>query len=76
MPELIEGTNDDRTVNNAVRHNYRVLSDEEKQQMAALKDKGAEFIKLCEQTGSSRELSLAITKIEEAVMWSVKHVTA
>ena len=25
--------------------------------------------------GSSRELSLAKTKIEEAVMWAVKHIT-
>ena len=25
--------------------------------------------------GGSRELSLALTKVEEAVMWAVKHVT-
>ncbi|RCK40470.1 DUF7681 family protein [Thalassospira xiamenensis] len=76
MSEPIDSASDDRTVNNVVRHKYRVLSDAEKQQMSDLKDKGAEFIALCQQTGESRELSLAITKIEEAVMWSVKHVTS
>lgn len=76
MPESIDSASDDRTANNAVRHTYRVLSDAEKQQMTDLKDKGAEFINLCQSVGQSRELSLAITKIEEAVMWSVKHVTS
>jgi len=76
MPEQIDSASDDRTANNAVRHTYRVLSDAEKQQMTDLKDKGAEFITLCQSVGQSRELSLAITKIEEAVMWSVKHVTS
>lgn len=75
MPEPIDSASDDRTSNNAVRHTYRVLSDHEKSQMTALKDKGAEFIGLCQSVGDSRELSIAITKIEEAVMWSVKHVT-
>ncbi|MGJ3625937.1 Acb2/Tad1 domain-containing protein [Sphingomonas sp. MMS24-JH45] len=28
------------------------------------------------EAGSSRELSIARTKTEEAVMWAVKHVTA
>jgi len=28
------------------------------------------------QLGNNRELSLAKTKIEEAVMWAVKHITA
>jgi len=27
------------------------------------------------QLGNNRELSLAKTKIEEAVMWAVKHIT-
>lgn len=30
---------------------------------------------LIDSIGQSRELSLAKTKIEEAVMWAVKHVT-
>ncbi len=76
MTERVDSDSDDRTANNAVRHTYRVLSDEEKAQMVALKDMGAAFIAKCNEIGKSRELSLAITKAEEAVMWAVKHVTA
>ena len=48
--------------------------------MKAIKDGGAEFHRIIETVeshypASSRELSLAKTKIEEAVMWAVKHVT-
>jgi ClpP class serine protease len=71
----IDSTSDTRTINNVMRHGYRVLSDEEKAQMQAVKDKGLEFWLLVENVGQSRELSLAKTKIEEAVMWAVKHVT-
>jgi hypothetical protein len=72
----VDSASDDRTANNAVRHQYRVLSDAEKQQMVDLKDLGAAFIQKCKDIGGSRELSIAITKAEEAVMWAVKHVTA
>jgi len=72
---MINSASDDRTANNAVRHTYRVLSDDEKAQMLALKDMGAAFIAKCEEIGKSRELSLAITNAEQAVMWAVKHVT-
>jgi len=74
--EKVDSAGDDRTANNAVRHQYRVLSDAEKAQMVAIKDAGAHLLTLIEQTGSSRELSIARTKTEEAVMWAVKHVTA
>lgn len=74
MPE-VSSVSDDRVVNNVVRHAYRVLSDDEKATMLKMKDLGLDFIQLCEATGKSRELSLAVTKIEEAVMWAVKHVT-
>ena len=67
---------DDRTANNAVRHQYRVLSDAEKQQMVDLKDLGAAFIAKCNELGKSREIALAVTNAEQAVMWAVKHVTA
>lgn len=76
MADKIDSASDDRTANNAVRHAYRVLSDAEKQQMVDLKDIGAAFIAKCNEVGKSRELSIAITKAEEAVMWAVKHVTA
>lgn len=76
MTEHVDSASDARTANNAVRHAYRVLSDAEKAQMVAVKDKGAEFLNLIDTLGPSRETSLARTKIEEAVMWAVKHVTA
>jgi hypothetical protein len=76
MNTHVDSASDDRTANNAVRHKYRVLSDEEKQQMTDLKDQGAAFIKKCQKVGQSREMSLAITNAEQAVMWAVKHVTA
>lgn len=72
---FVESTSDDRTANNTVRHKYKVLNDQEKQQMSDLKDLGQEFLDKCDSIGSSREMSVAKTKIEEAVMWSVKHVT-
>lgn len=75
MSERIDSTDDDRTANNAVRHQYRTLSDEEKAQMLALKDLGAAFLAKCDEIGQSRELSLAKTNAEQAVMWAVKHVT-
>jgi hypothetical protein len=75
----VSSTSDERVVNNAMRHSYRVLSDVEKAQMQSIKDSGASFYNLLTEVGqglSSRELSLAKTKIEEAVMWAVKHITA
>lgn len=76
MPEFVDSTSDKRTVNNVMRHAYRVLSDAEKAQMQAVKDRGAELWELIDGIGSSRELSLAKTRAEEAVMWTVKHLTA
>jgi hypothetical protein len=75
MVETVGSTSDDRTVNNVMRHQYRVLSDEEKAQMQRIKDLGLEFHQLVDKLGGSRELSLCKTKIEEAVMWGVKHIT-
>lgn len=76
MIDRIDSTSDERTTNNTMRHQYRVLSDQEKAQMQELKDLGLAFVEKCDEIGSSRELSLGKTKAEEAVMWAVKHVTA
>lgn len=76
MSEMVDGAGDDRTANNAVRHKYRVLSDAEKQQMVELKDLGAQLIAKCQEIGTSREMSIAITNAEQSVMWAVKHVTS
>ena len=71
----VDSTSDARTMNNVVRHEYRVLSEAEKLSMKAVKDKGLEFIELVGSIGKSRELSLALTNAEQAVMWAVKHIT-
>lgn len=69
----IAGNN--HAANNVMRHEYRPLSEPEKALMTLIKDKGLEFFNLLENMGQSREISLAKTKVEEAVMWGVKHIT-
>lgn len=78
----MESTSDDRTDNNVVRHEYRTLTENEKIDMKVIKDVGLDFIRHIDTVAShspdgrrSRELSIAVTKIEEAVMWAVKHIT-
>ena len=82
--ETVNSTSDMRVTNNIMRHEYRVLTWEEKERMRELKDVGLRFVSLLHNIGGthpaderqgSRELSLAQTKIEEAVMWAVKHIT-
>lgn len=74
--ETVDSTSDARTVNNTMRHGYRVLGDAEKAAMQAIKDKGLELHEMIANLGASRETSIAKTKTEEAVMWAVKHITA
>ncbi len=71
----VDSASDDRTANNAVRHQYRVLSEAEKAQMVAVKDAGAAFLNLLDTIGPGRGVSIAKTKTEEAVMWAVKQIT-
>lgn len=71
----VDSTSDERTVNNVMRHQYKVLGEDEKFQMQRIKDLGLEMHEYISGMGSSRELSLALTKVEEAVMWSVKFIT-
>ena len=71
----MDSTSDERVTNNVMRHEYKVLSDDEKQAMQMIKDSGLAFHSLVNELGESSELSLAKTKIEEAVMWAVKHIT-
>jgi hypothetical protein len=90
----VDSTSNDRTVNNTLRHKYRVLSDQEKANMQAVKDKGQEFLALIDSLRTpsvpigevdgtpyamgtiDRELVIAVERVEEAVMWAVKHITA
>ena len=71
----MESTSDARVDNNVMRDEYRVLSDNDKKLMGTIKDMGLAFHDTLNVIGTSRELSLAKTKIEEAVMWAVKHIT-
>jgi hypothetical protein len=75
MSETVNSASDQRTVNNVMRHEYRVLSESEKKSMQAIKDKGADLHAYLETFSPSREMSIAKTKLEEAIMWAVKHVT-
>lgn len=74
MSTTVDSTSD--ALNNTMRHGYRTLSDEEKAAMQAIKDMGLAFHDRIALLGGSREVSLAKTKVEEAVMWAVKHITA
>ncbi len=71
----VDSTSDERVVNNVMRHEYRVLTDEEKRDMQNIKDLGLNLHTYIKSLGGSRELSLALTKVEESVMWAVKHIT-
>lgn len=82
--QTVSSTSDARVVNNIMRHNYRVLDETEKESMGSVKDLGLLFTQLLHKIGgtdpaqnrqATRELSTAQTKIEEAVMWAVKHIT-
>ena len=85
MAQTVDSTSDNRTANNPVRHQYRVLSEAEKVQMGEVKDMGLAFIEKLHEIGgteperarlASRDLSLAQTHIEDAVMRAVRHITA
>jgi hypothetical protein len=73
--EYFSSDEDQRITNNAVRHEYRTLTDGEKATMLAIKDIGLDFVTLCDEIGPSREMSIAKTNIEQAVMWAVKAIT-
>lgn len=75
MSDTIPSTDDARVANSPVRHACRVLSEAEKARVEAIKDLGQAFLdELAPHQG--REFALARTKIEEAVMWAVKGITA
>lgn len=69
----IDSTSDQ--LNNRMRHEHRLLSEIEKEQILIIKDMGLDMHEYIAELGTARELSIAKTKIEEAVMWVVKHIT-
>lgn len=77
MSTFVNAESDERVVNNDVRHQYRVLSEAEKTGMTHIKDMGLGLIRAIEaNVPEGREASLAKTRVEEAVMWAVKGLTA
>ena len=73
---FVNSESNERVVNNAVRHQYRVLSDDEKEAMLWIKDQALTMMEFVDaRVPKGREASLAKTKIEEAVMWAVKGLT-
>lgn len=89
--EKVSAIADERTTNNAARHQYRILSDEEKAKMQAIKDAGQVLIDLiddlyewgdsmfagepAEVRLSCHEYDVAHDKAVEAVMWAVRGLT-
>ncbi len=72
----IDSTDDQRVESNTMRHQYRTLSEPEKTLVSAVKGAGDAFLEALKSCPQGRETALARTKIEEAVFWAVKGVTA
>lgn len=51
------------------------VTEDQARQLCAVQKQGEAFLALIRGFGISRELSVATTKIEEAVMWTAKHLT-
>lgn len=84
MQSHIESTSDERAINNSTRQKYRVLTDSEKMNVDLVKGLGQQFIDLLHTIGGTehggerfggRDLALANTHIEDAVMRAVRHIT-
>jgi len=81
MANVYEGPTDGRQSDEAIavsrfRPRYRALTDEEKALHDQLKDKAAELEALYAQVKQGRYNSLAITALEQSVMWIVKELTS
>ncbi len=57
---MVDSTSDERTVNNVMRHAYRVLSDEEKVVMQKIKDDSLALHDFVAGLGNSREISIVV----------------
>lgn len=82
MTNVFEGQPDSRQsdyVDHKVsrfRPTYRALTDEEKALHDQIKAKAVEMEELFGQVKSGRYNSLAVTALEQSVMWIVKELTA
>ncbi len=81
MTHVFEGQPDGRQaeepiVTSRFRPRYRQLTDDEKALHDAIKSKAVELESLFEQVKQGRYRSLGLTALEEAVMWTIKELTA
>lgn len=81
MAHVFEGQPDGRQAETQIavsrfRPKYRALSDEEKALHDALKDKAGELEALYGKVKGGRYNALAITSLEQSVMWIVKELTS
>lgn len=81
MANVFEGKPDDRQADAAIpvsrfRPRYRALTDDEKALHDTIKDKAAELEALFCKVKPGRYNSLAITALEQAVMWVIKELTS
>ena len=81
MAHVYEGQPDDRQADTAIavsrfRPRYRALTDDEKALHDEIKNKAADLEVAFEKVKQGRYHSLAITSLEQAVMWIVKELTS
>ena len=82
MADVFEGKPDTRQSTDATmpvtrfRPRYRALTDEEKILHDLLKDKASELENLFAQVKPGRYNALAITALEQSIMWIVKELTS
>lgn len=82
MNHTFKGTPDSRQSDDAAlptsrfRPRYRALTDDEKALHDALKDKAAELEALIEKVKAGRYRALALTSLEESIMWTLKELTS
>lgn len=60
---------------NRFRPQYRQLTEDEKQLCDEIKAVAEKLARLMESKGQSRYASLALTNLEQSVMWAVKGIT-
>jgi len=73
--ETILLNEDDEKKEDVFRKNHRVLKSFELKAMNNIKTKAEELLAEINETPQSREKSLAITKLEESIMWVIKGIT-
>lgn len=82
MSNIYEGKPDDRQSTDTqmkpsrFRPRYRALTDEEKKLHDEIKNKAVELEQLFEKIKPGRYNALALTSLEQSIMWAVKELTS